>query len=317
MAGDAVAREALKAGRRQAEAALRFRDRQLQLRRRALGARRKPLRTESAPPVAPDVLKALGGGESAGVLMAEGDSWFDYPLVDILRLLEDRYGYDVESVARRGDRIEDMAYGAGQLEELARRLERLLRRSEVPKAVLLSGGGNDVVGSEFGMLVNHALSPIAGLNPGVVGGVIDERIRLAYITILSGVTRLCEARLGRPVPILVHGYDYPVPDGRGYLGGWWLLPGPWLEPGFREKGYGDVKTRAHLARQLIDRFNAMLERVAAIPDFAHVRYIDLRRTLSGGRNYRKDWADEMHPSPSGFRRLAERFAAVIADLPRA
>lgn len=46
-----------------------------------------------------------------GVIVAEGDSWFDYPLIgkrDILDVLED-YGYQVESVADMGDTVESMA----------------------------------------------------------------------------------------------------------------------------------------------------------------------------------------------------------------
>ena len=60
------------------------------------------------------------------MLIAEGDSWFDYPLDDVLRILEDHYGYDVESVAHRGDRVEDMAYGEGQLEEFCRIERRIV-----------------------------------------------------------------------------------------------------------------------------------------------------------------------------------------------
>ena len=75
---------------------------------------------------------SLGPAVSTGVLIAEGDSWFDYPLHDVLEMLEDDFGYDVESVAHKGDRVEDMAYADGQFEELARRLEKLLRMSRVP-----------------------------------------------------------------------------------------------------------------------------------------------------------------------------------------
>jgi hypothetical protein len=249
------------------------------------------------------------------VLVAEGDSWFDYPLNDVLRLLEDDHGYDVESVAQKGDRVEEMAYGRGQLEELTRRLEKLLRRGIVPKAVLLSGGGNDVAGDEFGMLLNHARSAVRGLNAQVVAGVIDERVHLAYITMLSAITRVCDERLGRRLPILVHGYDYPVPDGRGFLGGWWLLPGPWLEPGFREKGFDDLQERIGLARQLIDRFNAQLAGVAAMSEFPHVKYVNIRGTLSVGTDYKRWWANELHPTPRGFERVTARFAAALAALP--
>jgi hypothetical protein len=64
-----------------------------------------------AAPLPPGIVRSLGPPVSAGTLLAEGDSWFDYPLHDVLRLLEDDFGYDVESVAHKGDRVEEMAYG--------------------------------------------------------------------------------------------------------------------------------------------------------------------------------------------------------------
>jgi lysophospholipase L1-like esterase len=314
MAVSTTTRKAIQVGRQQADDVLKFRAKEL---RRRTSAVRRQVRTlrEGGPPIAPELVRAAGGPASAGVLVAEGDSWFDYPLNDILRLLEDHHGYDVESVAHKGDRVEEMAYGLGQLEEFTRRLEKLLRRNVIPKAVLLSGGGNDVAGAEFGMLINHARSPVAGLNQLVIRGVIDERIQCAYVTILSATTRLCEHRLNRRIPILIHGYDYPVPDGRGFLGGWGFLPGPWLEPGFREKGYEEMKVRAALAVQLIDRFNTMLQGIMGLPEFSHVKYIDLRNTLSTGKDYKKDWANELHPTPDGFERVTNRFAAELAALP--
>src|SRR5271156_6247914 len=41
--------------------------------------------------------------QSAGFLVAAGDSWFDYPFCDVLKVLEDTYGYNVESAAHAGD----------------------------------------------------------------------------------------------------------------------------------------------------------------------------------------------------------------------
>lgn len=188
---------------------------------------------------------------TAGVLIAEGDSWFDYPFHDVIEELEDRHAYDVESVAHKGDPIEVMAYGGNPLEEFTRRIEKVIRRGITPKAILMSGCGNDVAGPEFGMLLNHARSAIAGLNRSVVDGVIGQRIRSAYITILSAVTQICLQKAGKVLPILIHGYDYPVPDGRGFLGGWALFP--WLEPGFREKGFENLQRRIDIAHELIDR----------------------------------------------------------------
>lgn len=312
MAVDEVTQQALEVGRELAGEVLEFRSRALDERAAAVQARADELEAEPAAAFEPALVEAVGLG-SAGVLVAEGDSWFDYPWNDVLRLLEDEHAFDVESVAHKGDRIEEMAYSGGQLEEFTRRLEKLLRRGVVPRALLLSGGGNDIAGREFGMLLNHSRSgpALRGLNDQVISGVIDQRIRFAYVTVISAVTTLCEQRLGRRLPILVHGYDHPVPDGRGFLGGWWSLPGPWLEPGFREKGYAQLAERTTLAGRLIDRFNGMLQAIVALPDLSHVVFVDLRGTLSTGADYREWWANELHPTPEGFRRVAARIAARI------
>jgi hypothetical protein len=283
------------------------------LRRRALALRRMPARARArAVSVPARLVRAAGGPDRVGVLVAEGDSWFDYPWHDVLRMLEDEHGYDVESVGHRGDRVEDMAYSGGQLEEFARTIEKLLRRSTIPNAILLSGGGNDVAGDEFGMLVNHARSPAPGLNTDVVLGIIDDRVRNAYMTIIGAVTKLCREQTGSVIPIIIHGYDRAVPDGRGFAGGWGPLPGPWLEPGFRTKGFDDLDETTRIVGDLIDRFNRMLRDVAATPGFGHVRYLDLRGTLANDVTYKTWWANELHPTRRGFAAVADRFAGVIA-----
>ena len=286
-------------------------DRRRGLRRRAAALRRvRPQARARAVALSPEVMRAAGM-PSAGVLVAEGDSWFDYPLHDVLSILEDEHGYDVESVAHKGHRVEDMAYSSGQLDDFIRAIERLLRQGRAPTAILLSGGGNDIAGDEFGMLLNHLRSPSPGPNEDVIRGVVDQRIRSAFITILTAVTELCRARTGQTIRIVVHGYDRPVPDGRGFAGGWGPLPGPWLEPGFRQKGFLDLDETTRIIGRMIDRFNAMLKTVVALPAFAHVRYVDLRGTLSNGPDYKRFWANELHPTRLGFEAVAQRFADAI------
>jgi hypothetical protein len=165
------------------------------------------------------------------------------------------------------------------------------------------------------MLLNHRLSPTPGLNQQVVSGIIDERVRPAYARIISAVTRICEVSAGRRIPILVHGYDYPVPDGRGYLGGLSVLPGPWLEPGFRMKDYTALDERKTLARELITRFNEMLESLVAVIDYSHVRYVNPLGTLSNADADYKDWWDnELHPTRRGFVAVTNKIAAELTTL---
>jgi lysophospholipase L1-like esterase len=315
--GTAGVTSAIARGRAQALVVAKFRETQRRRRARAVAAAtERPRRRRAVGPSAipPRVRRALGPRASAGLLMAEGDSWFDYPFNDVVRLLEDEHGYDVESVAHKGDCVEDMAYAAGQFEEFARRLEKLLRQGQVPDAILLSGGGNDIAGDEFAMLLNHAASGLPPINQDIVRGVIDIRLRNAYAFLISGLTELARQILGRPIPILLHGYDYPIPDGRGFLGGFFALPGPWLEPGFHKKGYGDVAANATVMRAFINSFNVMLKSIGSAPGFQHVRYLDLRGTLETGSTYKKDWANELHPTAKGFAMVAAKFAAVIDTL---
>ena len=198
-------------GRADARAVLAFRAEQGK--RRAKAAKEfvsKPRRTRAleAVPAVPHRARAmLGPSVSAGVLIAEGDSWFDYPFHDVLQILEDDYLYDVESVAHKGDCIEDMAHSGGQFEDFARRLEKLLRANKVPKAILLSGGGNDIAGDEFAILLNHAPASFPSLYEDLLRGVIDVRLKNAYARISSGLTAIAESYLGEPIPIVTHGYD--------------------------------------------------------------------------------------------------------------
>lgn len=286
-------------------------------RKARLAARKRAIRKRSARKRV-DGRAARKGGEATtttlGVLIAEGDSWFDYPFYDVLKLLEDDHGFDVETVAHRGDSVESMAYDGGQLEDFVRTIERVIRRGQSPRAILVSGGGNDVAGDGFALLLNHRSSPANGINASILEGLVETRLAVAYTTIIAAVTKVCVELLGQPVPIVLHGYDYPVPDGRGFLGGFAWLPGPWLDPGFREKGYDDLQERIDVARVLIDRFNAALQAVSATSGFSHVRFLDLRGSLSttlAGDRYKDWWGNELHPTLQGFGKIAQKFADVL------
>jgi len=111
-----------------------------------------------------------------------------------------------------------------------------------------------------------------------------------------------------------------VPDGRVYIGGFWVLPGPWLEPAFRLKGYADMNERVRVMIDLIDRFNEMVASLPGQPGLEHVIYVNVRRTLSNeleGKRYKKLWANELHPTDLGFKTVAAEFHKIIATLPLA
>lgn len=124
--------------------------------------------------------------------------------------------------------------------------------------------------------------------------------------------------------MIIHGYGYPVPDGRGYLGGFWILPGPWLQPGFLQKGYlnsaqkdVDLPRCTGIMKRLIDRFNAMLKSIPGSQDLQHVSYLDLRPVLSNALpGYKASWENELHPTKAGFEAVAQTFRDRILTFPR-
>ena len=128
---------------------------------------------------------------------------------------------------------------------------------------------------------------------------------------------LIESRLQANIPVVVHGYDYPIPDGRGYLGGRGPLPGPWSQPGYNEKGHGDLITNAGLVNESIDEFNNMLQGLTTVDSFAHLHYLELRGTLDPTLTndaYQEDWGNELHPTNDGFEKVADKFADLINQL---
>ena len=92
------------------------------------------------------------------------------------------------------------------------------------------------------------------------------------------------------------------------------MPDPWLEPGFRDKGFDKLEEREALAKKLIDRFNKMLSELEALPQFSHVTYVNLRKTLSSDADYKQSWDNELHPTPKGFKLVTDRFVAVLDSL---
>jgi hypothetical protein len=70
------------------------------------------------------------------------------------------------------------------------------------------------------------------------------------------------------------------------------------------KRYTDLQIGKGLLRTLLDRFNKSLQDFAAA--HPHVHYIDLRGTLVGGPDYRRDWINELHPTSGGFKKIAQK-----------
>lgn len=278
-------------------------------------------------------LRAPGGTVTSaskqpiGYLIAEGDSWFAYPGLDVLGALQGQtlpggVFYKVYSAASPGDTVESMAYDGDQLEGFAQEFRKVVDagKQDQVKGIVLSGGGNDIGGRQFHVLLNHSKAVASSELDAALADAFIDRIGRSLESLIGTSTRFADQILGlRNVRVIVHGYAHPVPDGRPFGIGW-PLPGPWLEPGFTAKGYPhtslpELERNTRVMADLIARFN---KRVAAIPanlkGRADVRYVDVSAALSNvvpGEVYKRDWSNELHPTNDGFKRVAEAFHRAI------
>lgn len=80
----------------------------------------------------------------------------------------------------------------------------------------------------------------------------------------------------------------------------------WLGGPMAEKGIVDLTLQRAIIHLLIDALYEMLERVAGRSAVTRVFVVDVRGTLRQG-----DWADEIHGTSSGFKRVSDLFGAAI------
>lgn len=243
----------------------------------------------------------------AGTLVVQGDSWFDFGTSDIVDLLQNPGGYIVDGYAEFGTRIVQLANDGPHLDELCAKIADHHHGGNTPKAILLSGGGNDIADNFKGLLY-YKNSAQSGWNLAMLDGFVDQTLKQAYVTIVSALDKFCKDELKLSIPILVHGYSHPVPDGRGVLGK------RWLKPKFEEQGYTNRQECTELAGQFIDRFNVMLSKLKTDTGIASVVYVNLRPALSSGPDWKTWWTNELHPTRVGFQAVTKVFTTALDNL---
>lgn len=202
--------------------------------------------------------------------VAEGDSWFQYPFLieDVIDHLFDDWA--IYCVGAAGDLLQDMAR---QDEVTAAVL------AEKPDLLLLSGGGNDLLGG--GQLARYLRQHAPGLS--AEDHVSDEFGQL-LARILGVYAGLIEKALTAGAKrVVCHGYDYAIPNS-----------GAWLGRPMLKLGITDPRLQRDIIRLLIDRLHEGLKQMAQ--DFGgRVVAVDCRASVPDAA-----WYDELHPTSQGF-----------------
>jgi hypothetical protein len=240
-----------------------------------------------------------------------GDSWFQYPLrsyADIQRLIASpkEFGTKINFVddsypGRDADEV------IGMIKRWSRLAYTLQQDFEPFDVILLSLGGNDVIGLDF---ARH-LKPAAAATDAVIDWPWNENIpavarnhirfdelRETFQTIVKAYHLIVEMR-DRFAPdalIITHTYADVTPSSMAYT---FLTfrAGPWIWGPATKLGL-PAHEQKELTRWLLASFHGLLLEVKSRTNRFTV--LDTRLELP---NAEKDWDNEIHPRGPGFRHL--------------
>jgi len=236
-------------------------------------------------------------------ILAIGDSWFWYPfpggnLLNKIDLLTSTKGHNI--IAKGNNGAEAFDYVHGVYESQVNQALKLYGKDL--KAVFISGGGNDFAGfNDMRPLLKDDCSAATTAaacfktGPGGLAQFLQE-VDASYRTLIGRIyTHTSPSCL-----ILMHTYDYAVPDGRSVF----TNGQGWLKPALDNAGV-PVGLQQSCVVYLIDRFYATLRSICAM-DPEHLKIVDSRGVLGPS-----DWANELHPKSKGFAKHVDQCWAPV------
>lgn len=243
--------------------------------------------------------RELADDSRSASILAIGDSWFWYPfpggsLLNALGPLVKARQHTILAFGNNG--AEAFDYVNGVYRDSIN--TGLAFHGSGLSAVFISGGGNDFAGfNDLRPMLKLDCSSITTargcFTPGNAVGTLSwvmDRTETSLETLINRVIAAAPAA----IRIFVHNYDYAVPSGKGVFGS----GGAWLKPALVDAGVRAILHRKcirHLMRQFTQRLENLETKYSG-----QVFLIDSRGTLADG-----DWANELHPRPAGFRKIAQ------------
>ncbi|MCP4997567.1 MAG: hypothetical protein GY933_02155 [Hyphomicrobiales bacterium] len=249
--------------------------------------------------------RAIKKGDDRPVLVAEGDSWFQFPFLidEVIDQLGD--GYLIWSLGAAGDTAENMT---GNNSEYMRGLDKWANHV---RGFLFSAAGNDVIGEDLTgkPVLLKLLKPFTqGQSPAwhierTAFSETLETLRAAYRKVIRNIRD--DSRFER-LPVFIHAYDYPYPypfDGNDKRNPIHAASDEWLGKPFAELGYPSGAFRRSILVIMINELYAMMHDIAGEDTAGRVFVIDARGSLPNVDS----WVDEIHGTSDGFKEVAKRF----------
>jgi len=239
-------------------------------------------------------------------ILAIGDSWFWFPFPggSLLHRLGRIVAPKQHCILAQGNNgAEAWDYVHGKYAKSVR--TALAQHGADLSAVFISGGGNDFAGfNDLRPLLNQSCTGAASA-PECFRDADAERSLEWLMRKLSEAYRMligqALASSNPTVKVFLHNYDFAIPSGRGIFG-----PGSsWLKQALDDAQVPSAlqhECMKHLIRRLTQELHSI---AAAFP--SRVFVVDSSGTLAPG-----DWADELHPTPEGFRKIGEKWRPLLA-----
>ncbi len=250
-------------------------------------------------------------------MLAEGDSWFAYGSVlgfNQLNFLQFTQRTLITQTAMPGDTLDHMAdwwrdsnfpslIDGGSYGNRAWKFD----------AILLSGGGNDLIDAVSERYVGKRLLQLCsdGSPPTAAADCLREPAWDQFETYLRANFKkisdfVAVSIRNRDTPIFVHTYDYMTPRNAPAAPGF----GPWLLPALQAHQVPPMLWQS-VADLLVDRLRGVIRSLG----LANVHVVDtvgtLAQALPGTTGQSNDWLNEIHPDKAGFRKLAPQWQQTI------
>lgn len=248
-------------------------------------------------------------------VLVEGDSWFAYPKTWLVhgeasnvvtsifsRLAKDK-ALNGLCRASNGDTAREMMTSK-QLEAMRKLLKKDGSRFDI---CLFSAGGNDLLGSAYlaSLLREHrdGFAAIDYIDAVQLANKLDD-VEKHFRTLLH--LRKTHAP---QMTIITHTYDFLKPSDHGAEFLWGVEIGDsWIKPTMDDKHIPPAIQHA-VVKIMLERFRDKL--FALQKEFEDFVVVDTQGTLRLG--HKGDWLNEIHPTPSGFRRIGNKVYGAMRE----
>ena len=260
--------------------------------------------------------KRVKDGVDLPVIVSEGDSWFQFPLLvkEVVDNLKD--DYLIYSVGAAGDTARNMVKGS-ERKRKTEYMQALRKQKHHVKAFMFSAAGNDVIGEDDNgdpvlLKILRAFDKDRDALGHINMAAFNEKInflRMAYTKVISDIRS--EPGFAQ-LPIFIHGYDYVFPYPWGGKANDPRKPkhakkDAWLGSPLDDLNIKDREFAREIIKILIDKLYGLLNDIAGNPQQSNVWVVNCRNKMPNV----SDWIDEIHGRSDGFEKIAAEFRSVM------